>query len=277
MSKSQHTGAQSVSIEHIRNAKAAGKRLSMVTCYDSAFARLIEKSSIDLVLVGDSLGNVMLGFDDTIRVTTEHMLHHVAAVGRALVRPFLVADMPFMSYSVSTEQALLNAGRMLQEGGAKAVKLEGGLAIVDSVRALTRAGIPVMGHLGLTPQHVHMLGGYRVQGRSGEAQRAMKEAALALQDAGAFALVLELVPSELAAEISQSLRIPTIGIGAGPSCDGQVLVLHDLLGFDASFKPKFLQTYADLGTIVGKALEQYDGDVKAGRFPTAAQSFSNQE
>lgn len=277
MSKAQATQSSYVSIETIRNAKTNGKRISMVTCYDAAFGRLVEQSPIDIVLVGDSMGNVILGFDGTIPVTMDHVVHHTAAVSRSVRRPFLVADMPFMSYSVSKEQALQNAGRLLQEAGAKAVKVEGGLAIVETVRALTQAGIPVMAHLGLTPQHIHMLGGHKVQGRSADAQKAMKEAALALQDAGAFSLVLELVPADLATAITKSLKIPTIGIGAGPGCDGQVLVLHDLLGFDAGFKPKFLKTYADIGSIVGKALEQYDRDVKEGQFPTAAHSFASQE
>ncbi len=272
MSKSTTAPTAQITIETIRQAKSAKQRLSMVTCYDAAFAKIIEATPIDMVLVGDSLGNVVRGYENTIPVTVEHMLHHVGAVARGLRRPFLIADMPFMSYA-TVEQALHNAGRMLQEGGAKAVKLEGGVAMVPQVKALVDAGIPVVAHLGLTPQHLHMLGGYKVQGKSSEAARAMKAAAKALQDAGAFLLVLEMVPQDLAREISESLSIPTIGIGAGPGCDGQVLVLHDLLGFDANFRPKFLQVYAELGAVIGAALHQYDQDVKSGAFPTAAQSF----
>jgi 3-methyl-2-oxobutanoate hydroxymethyltransferase len=245
----------------------------MVTCYDAAFARLVDDSGVDMVLVGDSLGNVMLGHDSTIPVTLNDMIHHSAAVARTLSKPFLVIDMPFMTYHVSVEQALANCGRAIQEGGAQAVKIEGGKAVCPQVAALVGAGIPVMGHLGLTPQSVHALGGYKIQGRGDAARKKLLEEAKALETAGVFALVLEMVPSSLAAEVSRALSIPTIGIGAGPDCDGQVLVLHDLLGFDDEFNPKFLKKYANLGKTIRDALARYDQEVKAGEFPGQAQTF----
>jgi 3-methyl-2-oxobutanoate hydroxymethyltransferase len=247
----------------------------MVTCYDAAFARLIERSPVDMVLVGDSLGGVMLGYEDTTRVTMDDMVHHTAAVSRVLHRPFLCADLPFLSYQVSPTEALRNGGRLVQEGGAQGVKLEGGQSVVPQVRALVGAGIPVMGHLGLTPQSLHMLGGYKVQGRGEQARQQMLADALALEEAGIFALVLELIPRELAAEITARLRIPTIGIGAGPDCDGQVLVLHDLLGFDRGFSPRFLKKYANLDSIVGESLAQFHHEVRSQVFPAESNSFSD--
>ncbi len=226
-----------------------------------------------MILVGDSLGNVMMGFDDTIPVTLDDMVHYTACVSRVCRRVFITADMPFMSYATVSD-ALKNATRLVQEGGAAAVKLEGGEFIFDQVRALTRAGIPVVGHLGLTPQSVHALGGYKVQGRHEKAKERLLKDALSLQEAGASLVVFEMIPAELAAEITSNLRIPTIGIGAGPSCDGQVLVLQDLLGFDSDFSPKFLKKYADLANIVSDALKQYDQDVKSQAFPTKEHSFS---
>ncbi len=253
-------------------AKKGGKKISMVTCYDSAFGRLIENSPIDSVLVGDSLGNVMLGHASTIPVTISDMVHHCAAVSRVVKRPLLIADMPFMTYA-TVEDALSNATKLVQQGGAAAVKLEGGAAICAQVRALVESGIPVVGHLGLTPQSVHALGGYRVQAKTKDAQDRLIQDAKLLQEAGVFAVVLEMVPAELAAKVSQMLEVPTIGIGAGSSCDGQVLVLHDLLGFDSSFNPKFLKKYADFGTIVGEALRCYDSEVKKGQYPDLDHSF----
>ena len=249
------------------------EKLVMITCYDSAFAELINHTSVDIVLVGDSLGNVVLGFENTIPVTMEHMIHHTAAVARTLRRPFLVGDLPFLSYSLSIEQALKNAGRMIQEGGAKAVKLEGGRAICPQVRAIVEAGIPVMGHLGLTPQSVHAMGGYRVQGRGHDAAQQLIEDAKALVDAGVFALVLELIPAPLAAEVTRQLSVPTIGIGAGNETDGQVLVLHDMLGMNLAFKPKFVKTYANMGDDVIKALECYADEVRGGQFPSDETSY----
>lgn len=273
MSKYSQRG--SITVPQIVGAKAQGRKLSAITCYDSAFARLIDATEMDIVLVGDSLGNVMLGYENTIPVTVNDMCHHTAAVARTLTRPFLCADMPFLSYNVSIEQALTNAGTLIQKGGAQGVKLEGGRTIVPQVKALVAAGIPVMGHLGLTPQSVHQMGGYKVQGRGAEASQALIEDALALEAAGAFALVLEMVPTSLAASLTSMLKIPTIGIGAGPECDGQILVLHDLLGFDTSFNPKFLKKYANFGTLIVEALQAYDHDVKTRVFPTGEHGFKD--
>jgi 3-methyl-2-oxobutanoate hydroxymethyltransferase len=262
-----------VTISNIMRAKPAGEKLSMVTCYDSSFARLVDASGIDMVLVGDSLGNVMMGYDDTLSVTVQDIIHHCASVSRALTKPFLIADMPFMSYKVSVEQALENAMKMVQLGHAQAVKVEGGEEIIPQVKALVAAGIPVMGHLGLTPQSIHTMGGYKVQAREVAAKEKLLKDAKKLQEAGAFSLVLELVPSKIAGEVSAALKIPTIGIGAGPDCDGQVLVLQDLLGFDSEFTPKFLKKYADMGNMIKEALSTYNKDVKEKLFPTEEHSF----
>jgi 3-methyl-2-oxobutanoate hydroxymethyltransferase len=266
-----------VTIADIAGFFGTGRKISMVTCYDSSFARLVEKSDVDMVLVGDSLGNVMLGYDNTIPVTMDDMLHHCKAVSRVLMRPFICGDMPFLSYQVSTEQAVRNAGRLIQEGGCHGVKVEGGRAIAASVAAIVNAGIPVMGHLGLTPQSIHKLGGYKVQARSDEARRILLEDAEALAKAGAFSLVLEMVPRDLAKEVTAKIGIPTIGIGAGPDCSGQVLVLQDMLGFDSDFNPKFLKKYLDLGGAITNALNEYHGEVTAGQFPAASQSFSGEK
>lgn len=273
MSKYSQKG--SITVSQIAQAKTERRKLSAITCYDSSFARLIDQTPVDIVLVGDSLGNVMLGHDSTIPVTMDDMVHHTRAVARVLTRPFLCADMPFLSYHLSNEQALANAGRLIQQGLAQGVKLEGGRAVAPQVAALTAAGIPVMGHLGLTPQSVHAIGGYRVQGRGEGAQKALLDDARALEEAGVFSLVLEMVPQALAAKVTAALKIPTIGIGAGGSCDGQILVLHDILGFDEDFNPKFLKKYANLGKIVKEALHSYDRDVKSGAFPTGDQSFKD--
>ena len=272
---SKYTQREAVTVSHIVQAKAAGRKISSITCYDATFARLIEATGVDLVLVGDSLGNVMLGYDNTLPVTMDDMIHHTAAVTRVLRRPFVCADMPFLSYNLSVEQALTNAGRLVQKGGAQAVKLEGGASLVPQIKALVQAGIPVMGHLGLTPQSVHAMGGYRVQGRGAEAAKRIMDDALTLQEAGIFSLVLEMVPAELAGRITAALKVPTIGIGAGPQCDGQILVLHDLLGFDDEFNPKFLKKYAKLGGVIRDAVNAYDQDVKAGSFPAAEHSFKD--
>jgi 3-methyl-2-oxobutanoate hydroxymethyltransferase len=266
--------SQPVTIASLLNKKIAGERISMVTCYDSAFGRIVELSPIDMVLVGDSLGNVLLGYDSTIPVTIEDMIHHTAAVTRVVRRPFVAADMPFLTYA-TRDDALKNAGRLIQEGGAHAVKLEGGESICPQVEALVSNGIPVIGHLGLTPQSVHALSGYKVQAKEKEAQKKLKSDAKALQEAGAFCVVLEMIPGSLGSAVSKSLEIPTIGIGAGAGCDGQVLVMHDLLGFDASFKPKFLKKYADLNKIISEALAGYDKDIKLGKFPAAEHSFAD--
>jgi 3-methyl-2-oxobutanoate hydroxymethyltransferase len=254
--------------------KQAGEPISMVTCYDSAFGRLVEASPIDMVLVGDSLGNVILGHASTIPVTIEDMVHHTAAVTRVVRRPFVAADMPFLTYATK-DDALKNAARLVQVGGAAAVKLEGGQSVCPQIEALVENGIPVIGHLGLTPQSVHALGGYRVQAKEQAARDKLIADARALQDAGICCLVLEMIPGSLGEAVSKQLKIPTIGIGAGSGCDGQVLVLHDLLGFDASFNPKFLKKYANLEKIVGDALVSFNNDVKSKKFPTAEHSFGS--
>lgn len=245
----------------------------MVTAYDYTSALLADRAGIPMILVGDSMAQTMLGFEDTLPVTVDDMVRHTAAVVRGTEQAFVVADMPFMSYQASTADALRNAGRLLKEGGAQAVKLEGGgAAAMDTVRALVDAGVAVMGHLGLTPQSVHQLGGYGVQGKTSAAATALIDAALGLEKAGAFALVLELVPAELAHEVSERLTIPTIGIGAGAGCDGQVQVWHDLLGLSVDFTPRHAARYAEVGATVLEALRRWADDVRAGRFPTDAET-----
>ena len=244
----------------------------MITCYDAAFGGIIDKSGIDMVLVGDSMGNVVLGYKDTIPVTMDDILHHTKAVSRSVKRALLVADMPFMSYNISIEQALTNAARLIQEGGAQAVKVEGGTAILPQVKAMIQAGIPVVGHLGLTPQSIHTLGGYKVQGRGDEAARLLREAK-ELSDAGCCAIVLELIPQALAKEVTAAVKSVVIGIGAGPDTDGQVLVLQDMLGFPSEFSPKFLKKYATLGDTIAAAVARYDQDVKEGAFPGPEHTF----
>ncbi|RME20027.1 MAG: 3-methyl-2-oxobutanoate hydroxymethyltransferase, partial [Deltaproteobacteria bacterium] len=244
------------------------------TAYDAPTARLADAAEIDTVLVGDSVANVVLGYKDTLPVTMEQMLHHTAAVRRGLERAMLIADLPFLSYQANRAEAIRNAGRFLKEAGAEAVKLEGGGPMVGTVRALTEAGIPVVGHLGLTPQSATMLGGYRVQGTTAESAGRILEDALALQEAGAFLLVLECVPARLGRLISEKLTIPVIGIGAGPHTDGQVLVFHDLVGIDAGFKPKFVKRFAEAGKVMRQALEKYAEEVRARAFPGPEHQFS---
>ncbi len=257
-----------IRITKLQEMKAAGERIACVTAYDFPSARLVQQAGFEVVLVGDSLGNVVLGYDTTIPVTMDDMLHHTRAVARGAPDLLIVADMPFLTFNVGGDDALRNAGRLLQEGGAHAVKLEGGEPVAGTVRRLTRAGIPVMGHLGLTPQSVNQLGGYRVQGRTLEQARRLLDDAVALEEAGAFSIVLEAVPAELATIVTHRLKIPTIGIGAGPDCDGQIQVLHDILGFGAR-QPKHAKRYADLNETIGTALAAYAQDVREGRFPTA--------
>lgn len=262
-----------ITTHKIQAMKARGERIPMVTAYDYTQAQIVEAAGIPMILVGDSLGNVVLGFDSTIPVTVDDMVRHSAAVVRGADTPLIVVDMPFMSYQVDAETALRNAGRLLQEGGAQAVKLEGGKPVAPIIRRLTDAGVAVMGHIGLTPQSVHKLGGYRVQGKTDRSADELIQDALAIQEAGAFAIVLELIPAELAAEITERLDIPTIGIGAGLHTDGQVQVLYDMLGLSLGFKPKHAGNYASLGVTAKDALERYAAEVKTGSFPTAAQSF----
>lgn len=250
--------------------KERGERIVMLTAYDATMARLFDRAGIDLLLVGDSLGHVILGMDSTIPVTVDAVIHHTAAVTRGATRALVVADMPFLTYQVSPEQALRNAARLFQDGGAAAVKLEGGRPVVDTVRRLTEAGLPVMGHVGLTPQHVHRLGGMRRQARSDEAAKELLLDALALEDAGAFAIVLEAIPDEVAEAVTARLRIPTIGIGAGPHCDGQVLVSYDLLGLFDSFVPPFVKQYAQVGESILNAATDFASDVRKGVYPRTA-------
>jgi 3-methyl-2-oxobutanoate hydroxymethyltransferase len=253
--------------------KAAGRRIVVLTCYDAAFARLLEESDVDVLLVGDSVNQVVAGQDTTLSATLDQMIYHAASVKRGSRRTLVFVDLPFLTYQVSISQAIRNAGRVLQETGAHGVKLEGGRPMADTVRALVERGIPVMGHLGLTPQSVHALGGYRVQGRDPAAAGRLLADAKALEEAGACSIVLELLPAELASRISQALTVPTIGIGAGPGCDGQVLVLHDMLGLNDQFNPKFLKRFGELGDAVRTAVRSFAGEVRDGRYPGAEHSF----
>ena len=262
-----------VTRDRLQAMHVRGERIVMVTAYDYPFAKLADSAGVDMLLVGDSVGMVVLGFDSTLPVTMEHMVHHTQAVARAKPTGMIVGDMPFMSYQASTEDAVRNAGRLVQEGGAEAVKLEGGEAVRERIEAIARAGIPVMGHLGLTPQAVHQLGGYRVQGRDPHTAEQLLRDAHVLQDAGCFSLVLEAIPVSVAKQVTASLEIPTIGIGAGPHCDGQVLVLHDLLGLCEEFAPKFVRRYAELGVSTRAALAAYADDVRTGRFPDKQHSY----
>ena len=256
-----------IRIHHLREMKDKSQRFSAVTCYDATFARLVDAVGIEVVLVGDSRGNVIQGQDTTLPVTVDHIVYHTAAVARGLRRAHLVADMPFMSYR-NLDVGLQNAGRLLAEGHAHAVKLEGGAEVAETVRGLVQAGIPVMGHIGLTPQSVHAMGGHRVQGRGKTARKRLLADAKALEAAGCYAIVLEAIPEALAAEVTQLLKIPTIGIGAGASCDAQILVLYDMLGLDPhGHKPKFVKKFAEIGEQVLAALAQYRDDVSTSTFP----------
>jgi len=266
-----------VTISRIKGMKPKGEKITMVTAYDYSTAKIVDQVGIPLILVGDSLGMVVLGYDSTIPVTMDDMLHHTKAVVRGTKRAMVIGDMPFMTYQVSIEDALRNAARFIQEGGAQAVKLEGGVTVAEKVRRVVECGIPVMGHIGLTPQSVHQLGGFRVQGKTSEAAASLLEDATALEEAGAFGIVLETVPAPLAALITQRVSIPTIGIGAGVDCDGQVQVINDILGSFTDFVPKHAKQYARLSDIIQSALAEYYDEVRAGRFPTDQHSFSMDE
>ncbi len=261
----------------ISTMKAKGERIPVVTAYDYTMARLADRAGFPVLLVGDSLGMVCLGYDSTIPVTMDDMVRHTRAVVRGSDRALVVADMPFMSFQTSVGEAMRNAGRLVQEGGAQSVKLEGAGDTVEKARRIVEAGIPVVGHLGLTPQSVHQFGGYRVQGRAKRRARQMMQDAVALQEAGCYALVLELVPAPLARVITSNLTIPTIGIGAGPHCDGQVQVVHDILGLYDDFVPKHTRQYLRLSETIAGALERYAGDVREGAFPTDEESFDMDE
>lgn len=253
--------------------KKKGQKITVLTAYDYSTARLIDEAGIDVVLVGDSLGMVVLGYDSTIPVTMQDMLHHTKAVARGVKSAMILADLPFMSYQISTAQAMDNAALLLQEGGAHAVKLEGGRHVADTINRIVDAGIPVMGHLGMTPQSVHKFGGFKVQGKSqSDAERIITDAK-ALEEAGVFGIVLELIPMELARKVTESVSIPTIGIGAGPHCDGQVQVVNDILGLYGEFQPKHAKKYANLSTEIKSAFRSYADDVRSGSFPSEENSF----
>ena len=262
-----------ISVLDLRKKKADNDKIVMVTAYDYTMARLVDRAGVYMVLVGDSLGMVVQGHDDTLPVTLDDVAYHVRCVDRGLARAHLVADMPFMSFQVSPEEALRSAGRLMQYGGAQSVKLEGGERSAPAIERIVEAGIPVVGHVGLTPQSVHAMGGFKVQGRSDQdAERVVRDA-LAVEAAGAFCIVLEGMPMDVATEITSRLSIPTIGIGAGPSCDGQVLVCYDLLGFDLAFKPRFVKRFAELETTIIGAMEAFAAEVRQGEFPGPEHSF----
>lgn len=266
--------APPVTLRTIVTMVRAGEKIAMVTAYDAPSARLAEAAGADILLVGDSLGMVVLGYPDTLSVTLQDMIHHTRAAARVRERALLVADLPFMSYQISPEQALKSAGRLVQQGGAQAVKLEGGQPVLRSVQRIVDAGIPVMAHLGLTPQSIHQLGGYTVQGKTAVAAARIRDDARRLEEAGAFSLVLECVPSDLAAKIAAELTIPVIGIGAGAEVDGQVLVFHDLLRYGTQYAPKFVRAYADLNALIPEAIGQFVADVKAGSFPSSQEMYA---
>jgi 3-methyl-2-oxobutanoate hydroxymethyltransferase len=270
---------QKVTVPEIVKAKASGRPIVALTAYDFPFARIADQAGVDLLLVGDSLGMVVQGHENTLPVTMDEMVYHTRMVARGRRRALLVADLPFLSYQISPTDAVANAGRLIKEGGAEAVKLEGGAAVAETIARIAAVDIPVMGHIGLTPQSVHRMGGHKVQGRKrgqapGQRERLIDDA-LAVESAGAFAIVLEGMPLDLAAEITEQLEIPTIGIGAGPHCDGQILVLHDVLGLGERTAPRFAKRYADLWSAAREAVEAYAGEVRGAAFPTAAHSFAS--
>jgi 3-methyl-2-oxobutanoate hydroxymethyltransferase len=262
-----------ITVPHIVKMKQRGEKITCLTAYDYATARILDEAGVEMLLVGDSLGCVVQGNSNTLAVTMEEMIYHTRAVVRGRKRALVIGDMPFMSYQLNKEQALQNAGRFLKEAGAEAVKLEGGVTMLETIRAIVNAGIPVMGHVGLTPQSVHQFGGYKVQGRDANRREMVLGDALAVEEGGAFAVVLEGIPLDLAREITERLAIPTIGIGAGVHCDGQVLVIHDMLGLFDDFTPKFVKRYADVKSAVSGAVQEFIGDVKGRKFPAEEHSF----
>jgi 3-methyl-2-oxobutanoate hydroxymethyltransferase len=262
-----------ITVPHIVKMKQRGEKITCLTAYDYSFARILDEAGVEMLLVGDSLGCVVQGYANTLAVTMDEMIYHTRLVTRGRKRALVIGDMPFMSYQVGKDDALRNAGRFFQEAGAEAIKLEGGVAVQESIRAIVDAGMPVMGHVGLTPQSVHQFGGYKVQGREKERREAVLRDAVAVAEAGAFAVVLEGIPQDLASEISQCLAIPTIGIGAGLQCDGQVLVIHDMLGLFDDFVPKFVKRYADVKQTMLGAVKEYVSEVKGRKFPAEEHSF----
>lgn len=269
-----HGGAMKNTILTFLEAKKKNEKLSMLTAYDYSMAKLVDEAGVNGILVGDSVGMVCLGYKDTLSVTMDDMIHHTRAVARGVTNALLIADMPFMSYQTSVYDAVANAGRLVKEGGAQAVKLEGGEEFAPHIKAIVAASIPVMGHLGLTPQSVHAFGGFKVQGKDEAAARKLLQDAKAVEEAGAFSVVLECIPAKLAALLSKNLAIPTIGIGAGPDCDGQVLVYQDMLGIFADFTPKFVKRFADLAPLLRQAFAEYHREVRAGTFPAAEHTFA---
>ncbi len=257
----------------VQAMKNEGKKITMLTAYDYPMALLEDRAGIDIILVGDSLGMTVLGYENTIPVTMDEMIHHTKAVSRGAKCALILGDMPFMSYNTSEREAILNAGRFMKEGGADAVKLEGGATVKDTVKALVKAGIPVMGHIGLTPQTISMLGGFKVQGKDAQAAQKIIDDALLLEDAGAFSVLLEAVPAPITKRVTERLKVPTIGIGAGVHCDGQVLVVHDMLGLFDRFTPKFAKRYVNLSEIILRAFQDYREEVLKGTFPTDRHSF----
>ncbi len=266
-----------VTINQVKEMKQRGEKFAMLTAYDYSTAKIVDEAGVPLILVGDSLGQVMLGYETSIPVTMEVMLHHTKAVVRGSKKAMVIGDMPFMSYQITAEDAMRNAARFLQEAGAQAVKLEGGLTVADKVKRIVESGIPVMGHIGLTPQSVNQLGGWKLQGKTPEAASKLLADARALEEAGAFAVVIEVVPAPLAALITSKLNIPTIGIGAGPGCDGQVQVIHDILGSFTDFVPKHAKQYAHLSDIIKAAVTDYKNEVQSGAFPTEKHSSTMDE
>jgi 3-methyl-2-oxobutanoate hydroxymethyltransferase len=269
--------AQRVTIQILKQMKQQGEKIAVVTAYDATFSRLFDEAGVDVLLVGDSLGMVVQGHETTLPVTLDDMIYHCRAVARGAERAHVVGDMPFMSYQASIEQALINAGRLMKEGGCHSVKLEGGAAHADLVARLVGAGIPVMGHIGLTPQSVHQLGGFKVQGRERGGRERLVADAVSLEKSGVYAIVLEAIPAEIARAITKAVSVPTIGIGAGAACDGQVLVSYDLLGMNESFKPRFVRRFATLGATIQSAVTAYVQEVRAGTFPSDAESFAGHE
>ncbi|WP_103665475.1 3-methyl-2-oxobutanoate hydroxymethyltransferase [Gracilimonas amylolytica] len=262
-----------ITTQTVVDMKAKGEKISMLTAYDFTMAQIIDQAGIEIILVGDSASNVMAGHETTVPMTLDHMIYHTSCVVRGVDRALVIADLPFMSYQVTTKEALISAGRMMKEAGAHAVKLEGGKYIVDTVKRIVDAGIPVMGHLGLTPQSIYKFGTYKVRAtETEEADDLIRDAKL-LEEAGCFSLVLEKIPADLAAKVSAELSIPTIGIGAGPSCDGQVLVIHDMLGLNKEFNPRFLRRYADLNSVMTEAVQNYIKDVKSKDFPNKDEQY----
>jgi len=258
----------------IQKMKVDGEKIAMLTCYDYPFARIVDSCGIDMILIGDSAGVVVAGHENTLPVTMDEMIYHTRAVMRANPRALVVSDMPFMSYQVDLAEARRNAGRFIKEGGAAAVKIEGGVHVAPVIRALVDMDVPVMAHIGLTPQSIHRMGGYRVQGKRAEQAERLIEDARAIEEAGAFAVVLEGIPQNLARRITESISIPTIGIGAGPHCDGQVLVIHDILGLCEKYSPKFVKRYADARELISVAVSAYISDVRQGSFPDEEHSFN---